>query len=353
MKNLDLIARIKHGLSRRKDASTRLRTKILLGLLRIDLQKQTEVNYLGFGLNPVRTLSASVVTQGIELSFNEANPVDFIHHSFARRYQISTENLLVDSEKSLIFNAEGKFLSESSEWPAEQVLLYNNKPPKPPFETIKCGRLGLSNSGYYHWLTEDLPSFLVNDSTQPILEFLGSNKRNREVYEILGFQTLTVPKWVLVQNLSFTTRGRDLGYLHPENLKVLRSFAAAHVNKAPKVERKLYISRSKSRRSLPDEESLERFLDSHGYEVIFAEHFSFMDQVKLFSEATSIIAPHGAGLTNALWSNKVQVLEIDTAKKVNRCFEWQSKVCGHEYSRYALQNSNLEGLFKFLRNWMH
>lgn len=352
MRNLDLMARIRHGLSRKKDASARLRTKILLRLLRIDLQKQTEVNYLGFELNPVRTISTSVVTQGIELSFNEADPADFMHHSFARRYQISAENLLVDAEKSLIFNSEGKFLSESSEWPAEQVLLYNSKPPKLPSETIDCGRLGLSNSGYYHWLTEDLPSFLVNDSTRPILEFSNSNKRNRAVYEILGFHTLTVPKWVLVQNLSFTTRGRDLGYLHPENLKVLRSFAAAHVHNAPNAERKLYVSRSKSRRALPDEETLERFLQSHGYEVIFAEHFSFMDQVKLFSEATSIIAPHGAGLTNALWSNKAQVLEIDTAKRVNRCFEWQSKVCGHEYSRYKLQSSDLEGLFKFLRNWM-
>jgi len=353
MKNLDLIARIKHGLSRRKDASVRLRTKILLGLLRIDLQKQTEINYLRFELNPVRNLSASVVTQGIELSFNEVDSVNFIHHSFAKRYQISTENLLVNAEKSLVFNAEGKFLSESSEWPAEQVLLYNNKPPKPPFETIECGRLGLSNSGYYHWLTEDLPSFLVNNSTRPILEFLESNKRNREVYEILGSHTLTVPKWVSVQNLSFTTRGRDLGYLHPENLKVLRSFAAGLVDKAPNVERKLYVSRSKSRRSLPDEESLERFLQSHGYEVILSEHFSFIDQVKLFSEATSIIAPHGAGLTNALWSNTAQVLEIDTAERANRCFEWQSKVCGHEYTRYKLQSGELEGLFKFLRNWMH
>lgn len=352
MKNLDLIARIKHGLSRRKDASTRLRTKILLGMLRIDLQKQTEVNYLGFELNPVRTLSASVVTQGNELSFNEVDAVNFLHHSFARRYQISTENLIVDAEKSLVFNAEGKFLSESSEWPAEQVLLYNNKPPKLPLETIDCGRLGLSNSGYYHWLTEDLPSFLVNDSTRPILEFLDSNKRNREVYEILGSHTVSVPKWVFVQNLSFTTRGRDLGYLHPENLKVLRSFAATYIDKSPNVERKLYVSRSKTRRSLPGEETLERFLQSHGYEVIFAEHFSFMDQVKLFSEATSIIAPHGAGLTNALWSNNAHVLEIDTAKRVNRCFEWQSKVCGHEYNRYKLQSSELEGLFKFLRNWM-
>jgi hypothetical protein len=353
MKNLDLIARIKHGLSRRKDASVRLRTKILLGLLRIDLQKQTEINYLGFELNPVRNLSASVVTQGIELSFNAVDSMNFIHHSFAQRYQICTENLLVDAEKSLVFNAEGKFLSESSEWPAEQVLLYNNKPPKPPFETIEYGRLGLSNSGYYHWLTEDLPSFLVNNSTRPILEFLESNNRNREVYEILGSHTLTVPKWVSVQNLSFTTRGRDLGYLHPENLKVLRSFTAGYVDKAPNVERKLYVSRSKSRRSLPDEESLERFLQSHGYEVIFSEHFSFIDQVKLFSEATSIIAPHGAGLTNALWSNAAQVLEIDTAKRANRCFEWQSKVCGHEYTRYKLQSGELEGLFKFLRNWMH
>jgi capsular polysaccharide biosynthesis protein len=212
--------------------------------------------------------------------------------------------------------------------------------------------MGLANSGYYHWLTEDLPSFLINNSKLPILEYSESNSRNREIYKILNFQTTLVPEWVVVQNLSFTTRGKDLGYLHPEYMSVLKRFALEQIGARPKGTKKLYISRTKSRRSLPNEQKLEVFLETHGYEIIYSEEHSFSDQVRLFSEATSIIAPHGAGLTNALWADKARILEIDSSDRINRCFEWQSKVCNHEFTRFRLRTQELDGLLKFLQSWL-
>jgi capsular polysaccharide biosynthesis protein len=161
-----------------------------------------------------------------------------------------------------------------------------------------------------------------------------------------------VPEWVVVKNLSFTTRGKDLGYLHPEYMRVLKRFASEQIRAHPKGKRKLYVSRTKSRRSLPNERILEVFLETQGYEIIYSEEHSFPDQVRLFSEATSIIAPHGAGLTNALWADKARILEIDSSNRINRCFEWQSKVCNHEYTRFRLRTQDLDGLLKFLKTWL-
>lgn len=352
MKKWDLVARIRHGLGR-SDAARRLRVKILLKLFQIDFQKQTELNYLGSGLSSSKILSSSVYTLGTAVSFSDPGGLDFFQHSFATRNLISTSDVIVNTEKSLILDSNGLVLSESTEWPSEQVVVFVKKPPNRPLQRFESVRLGLSNSGYYHWLTEDLPSFLVNKSRFPVLEFSKTSQRNREIYNFLNVHTYLAPEWVFVDQLDFTTRGKDLGYLHPENLKVLKHFSAEQMGIRPRPSRKLYISRSRSRRSLPNEKDLEFFLEAQGYEIIFSEEHGFLDQIKLFSEATSIIAPHGAGLANTLWSNGVRILEIEPSEKINRCFEWQAKLCGHEYTRFRLLNEDLYPLFKFIQNWMH
>ena len=352
MKNLDLPARIKHGLGRKREASARLKARFVLKLLGLKLQQQTELNYLNVESTSARIINVSNVSKGFELSFHDSKTGTGFQHTFSSRFLITASDVIVNSEKSFIFTADREFLSESSEWPSEQVLIVNRVPRRDPVNVIDSAKLGLANSGYYHWLTEDLPSFLNNESRLPVIEYSGSSRRNREIYDLLSVQTLLVPEWVKVQNLSFTTRGKDIGYLHPKNLEQLRRFRSNWV-KTPSMEsKKLYISRSKSRRSLPNESNLENFLQEHDYEIIYAEDFSFLEQLQLFSQAASIIGPHGAGLTNAIWADKTRILEIDSAERTNRCFEWQSHVCGHEYTRFSLRGSDLGELISFLRGWL-
>lgn len=76
--------------------------------------------------------------------------------------------------------------------------------------------------------------------------------------------------------------------------------------------RRLYISRNKasSRRLLNEDEILEN-LQKKGFEKIFLEDYSLTEQIKLFATANSVIAPHGAGLTNLIFCPKnSKVLEI-------------------------------------------
>lgn len=353
MKNWDLLARIKHGLGRKRDAALRLRVKFLLKLLRIDFQRQTELNYLGLDSSFSNILEYSVFSRETEVFFADPVNKNLLQHSFARRYLITLSGVTVNTEKSIIFDSNGLILSESSEWPSEQEIVFGKKPPSRPLHFVGRARLGLSNAGYYHWLTEDLPSFLSNDSKFPALEYSESNERNKDLYNLLGIPTRPVPEWVSVGHLDFTTRGKDLGYLHPEHLKILKRFAAETIGSSPKKLRNLYISRSKSRRSLPNEGELESFLEDQGYEIIYSEKHNFVDQIKLFSEAASIIAPHGAGLTNGIWSDEARILEIEPSDKINRCFEWQAKLCGQEYSRFRLLDEDLDPLYNFIRNWMH
>jgi capsular polysaccharide biosynthesis protein len=59
---------------------------------------------------------------------------------------------------------------------------------------------------------------------------------------------------------------------------------------------------------------------------------SIQGQIKLFSETKFVIAPHGGAITNLLYSSDASLLEILPLERINRCFEWQSLVCGHRYS---------------------
>jgi hypothetical protein len=62
-----------------------------------------------------------------------------------------------------------------------------------------------------------------------------------------------------------------------------------------------------------DEKELEDFFRSEGYEIVYAEDYGLIDQIKLFSEAKTIASVSGAGLFNLLWSNQnTKIIEIMT-----------------------------------------
>ncbi len=82
--------------------------------------------------------------------------------------------------------------------------------------------------------------------------------------------------------------------------------------------RKIFISREKynqkylkimeesrsKQRYYKEEKRLEDFFRSQGYEIVYAEDYGLIEQVKLFSQAKIIASVSGAGLFNLLWGNE-------------------------------------------------
>jgi hypothetical protein len=62
--------------------------------------------------------------------------------------------------------------------------------------------------------------------------------------------------------------------------------------------RKIYISRRKSGRGPNNESDIENMLEAEGFNILFPEELNFEEQVLAFSNASILISPHGAGLTN-------------------------------------------------------
>lgn len=82
--------------------------------------------------------------------------------------------------------------------------------------------------------------------------------------------------------------------------------------------RKIYVSRKKAlTRRLVNAEKMMMALK--GWETVVLEELSIKEQVQCFAEASHIVSPHGAGLTNLLWCEPgTKVVEIQDPKMLHK-----------------------------------
>jgi len=334
MKNKNLYMRIRHAQKRPHEAFRRLFRRSFFRILRVDFSKQTEIQYVELGLYKSLVLSKHTVAMAREVEF-QTDRLKF-GHNFNRKFVVEISNVLVNTETNHIYVAEKskdsyRLLKESSSWPTEHVLLSAERPKYKSIKTYSRAALGLPNNGFYHWLSDDLPDFLVNKQELPVLYYKNSNSSNRSIIEIAGKAIIQCERWVFVENLTFVTKGQDLGYLHPAGVQVLREFRSNILEDKEAKTEKIYVSRSKSRRSIPSENVIENYLRDRGFRIVHAEDFSLLDQIEIFTNAKLVIGIHGAGLSHALWSENCNLIELMPINRVNRCFEWQTLICGGDY----------------------
>jgi len=86
--------------------------------------------------------------------------------------------------------------------------------------------------------------------------------------------------------------------------------------------RKLYISREDaSKRRVVNEREVLSLVEPMGFEKAVLSGLTFQEQVKLFSEAAVIIAPHGASLANIVFApSTATVIELFHPRYVHWCY---------------------------------
>jgi capsular polysaccharide biosynthesis protein len=95
---------------------------------------------------------------------------------------------------------------------------------------------------------------------------------------------------------------------------------------------RIFVSREKTAmRRILNENVLFRRLKKLHFKKYILENMSFEDQIELFYDAECVVAPHGAGLTNLIFSDQVKVLEIFPFRFVKPTFYYLSKCMGHDY----------------------
>ncbi len=170
--------------------------------------------------------------------------------------------------------------------------------------SVKC-------QNYYHWMFDILPRFeILRRSGQSVDYYLVNldTSFQRESLQLIGIpsEKIISPTAVchiradrlIVPSLPGPLFGQTP---YAQACAFLRSEFLRNVKKSLPT-RLLYLSRrdAEERRVLNEEEVIETIL-AMGFEIKNLSEIPFIEQVELFSQATVILGPHGAGFSNAVF----------------------------------------------------
>lgn len=196
---------------------------------------------------------------------------------------------------------------------------------------------------YYHFLTDVLPRLAILEeygATPEHLYLPASLGFQRELIELLGISTDRVIDADRVRHLKaelLVVPGlpdRDLK-TPPWIVDFLRSrLRPTSLQRVPG--RRLYVTRGARRgnRVVTNEGEVRDALGDLGFTVIDPGAMPVIEQIGAFAEADSIVAPHGAALTNlAFASSGASVVELFAPDYVQGCY-WKLSACvpGLRYS---------------------
>jgi hypothetical protein len=356
MKANETIARLNHAKDRPADAIRRFKHRLILKIGGIDLSKQTELQYIEIENFDSKILNKRLISESREWSLGEKS--DF-KHTFESKFQVEISNVIVNTENNLIYivhnqSKEFLLLKESSEWPTDRNIITSEKPPRGQLPIIEYAKLGLASSGFFHLITEDLTAMLLNTSDWPTLNYKGNSNLVYQILHDSKLQTIDSPKWVKVHNLSFVSRGNDLGYLHPSGLEALKDYFKKTGSNFTAKEN-IYVSRIGTRRSILGEEKIVEHLRSKNFRIVKAEDYTFSEQLEIFGNANILIGVHGAGLTHGIWSVDSRLIEFMPTNRINRCFEWQTLMIGNDYQRimYEADKPDIKSIIAKLDSLIH
>lgn len=201
---------------------------------------------------------------------------------------------------------------------------------------------GGGSRNYYHW-TLDVVSrlsvlpdacfddlFLVPPLPHPYhwdMLACAAGGRPMRVQAVPNCETVEVDELILVPNIGEFGRSP-----RPEQLGVFDRVLRDAPVRAP--HRRLYVTRQNAEnRKLVNEAEIVGLLASSGYEILDTEGLSLREQAVLFAEATHIVAPHGAGLTNLVYGNpSASVCELQMDLYLNWLFR---RIAGLRGMRYG------------------
>ncbi len=193
--------------------------------------------------------------------------------------------------------------------------------------------------GYYHEMFEGLVRVFIARRFFGDIKVLVSTRRPRHIDEMLAAigvaknQIIYSDCPVRVKKGVLIPRWSDCGENLKEDVCEFRDYLVSRLPTECYGARKLYISRAKSRRSLPNEHDVEEFLAGNGFRVAYFEEMSFVDQLKAIRSADIVVSPHGAGLSNLIVAKpSTKVIEIMTQGWANSCYGHLASSLGLDYT---------------------
>jgi tetratricopeptide (TPR) repeat protein/capsular polysaccharide biosynthesis protein len=197
-------------------------------------------------------------------------------------------------------------------------------PPLKQIEGSVAVLSGLSGNVYFHWMVDVLPRIeLLRRSGRDLAEidwFLVNSCQHefqRETLKILGIPEEKVLESDRLPHIQATelivpSFAGYLGWPSGWAIDFLRREFLKEIIPGSSYPKRIYISRSKARyRRVLNEEDVVEVLERSGFVSILPESMSLAEQIAHFYHAEVIVAAHGSGLTNTIFSRHgTKVIEL-------------------------------------------
>ncbi len=195
---------------------------------------------------------------------------------------------------------------------------------------------------YYHWLTDAMPRLYVATRHNPDLEILlpsnfgaiAYTHQSLEPFRLKKIHILREGQCARIEKFFLPTYVAETGNYNDEIIRKVGGLYRAYFGTSTQSARRIYVSRSKAPvRQIANEAEILPILSRHGFEIVHCENLSFSEQVKLFSEASIITGPHGAGFVNMMFmAESATVFEIHPRdQKINTCYFSMASAFNHSY----------------------
>jgi hypothetical protein len=200
-------------------------------------------------------------------------------------------------------------------------------------------------ASFGHWLIDALPNIWLFEQaglgTPTHYLFPAAGSWQRETLRLAGVppeKDLTFDQFEELDAAEVWLPLRSFGSRHVPTwiAQALRAGAGegSHsVRPDPGLPRRIYVGRSKStRRGVENEDALVTRLEAEGFTAIDLSALSLLEQRRHFASARTIVAPHGAALTNLAWATPgAQVVELLSPHRVNALFYHLARQSGLDY----------------------
>jgi hypothetical protein len=278
-------------------------------------------------------------------------------HAFQERFLVDYSNVIVDSDPGVLLNSRGQIIKESSSWPGDRLLYAWPSPRRQKISKFKTytESLFMPSYGFYHWLIEDLPTFLQCASYFPDRSVLVNKNAPKYIHDFLESIPNKIEyteKFFVAKKIASVTRGDDVGWPLKSDISVLLEFFDAERKSVEG--RKLYISRKNSSRSPTNEKNVEEMLQGRGFEIVHTENLHLREAIGLISTADVLMGPHGAGLSGQVWMKSgSRCIDLAASSYWTEDIYRLSAILNHKYIPFIYgietQNEvNIENLVDFL-----
>ncbi|MGK7939840.1 MAG: DUF563 domain-containing protein [Crocosphaera sp.] len=227
--------------------------------------------------------------------------------------------------------------------------------------TYSVFRTMTTSSNYYHSLIDQIPRiYLLNQSEykNEDIKLLISKPLNQVEQFFLdkllpsNIRTnLVNPKQLYhLERLIFPSimSRRKAGYLPKCYIDHLVSKVAPSRRRDKR--NRILISRSKAQsRKVINEKELLNLLEDYGFKKYCLEDLTIEEQIELFYDAEIVIAPHGAGLANLIFSDKIHVLELFCDQEFRPHYYYLCKSLNHNYQYILNDRKKIDKIQKGFR----